>query len=91
MRSLIGIGVIAAAVALTSSVAAAKPAPKRPAAAASAERYGVATSYRAPTPGPGYTARARHIADCLATYSSRYDPHTDKVALRGGATRRCGL
>jgi hypothetical protein len=87
----IGLGAVAAALALSSIAAQAKDLPRRPAAAApSAERYGVAASYRSPTPGRGYSARARHMADCLATYRS-YDPNTDRVVLRGGATRRCGL
>lgn len=58
--------------------------------AASAERYGVAASYRTPTPGRGYSARDRHMADCLASYRG-YDPRTDRVALRPGVTRRCAL
>jgi hypothetical protein len=91
MRNLIGIGVIAAALALTGAAAEAKAPAKRPAAvASSAGRYGVAASDRAPTPGRGYSARARHMADCLAAYRS-YDPSTDKVLLRDGVTRRCGL
>jgi hypothetical protein len=91
MRNPVGIGVIAAALALSGAAAGARDLAKRPTAAApSAERYGVAASYRAPSPGRGYSARARHMADCLATYRS-YDPSTDKVVLRGGVTRRCGL
>lgn len=63
--------------------------PQKP-AAASAERFATPASYRAPTPGHGYSARARHIADCLATYRN-YDPDTDRVILRSGVSRKCGL
>jgi hypothetical protein len=91
MGNPIGIGVSAAVLALISISAQAKETPKRPqAGAASAERYGVAASYRTPSAGRGYSARARHMADCLATYRS-YDPNTDKVVLRSGVSRRCGL
>jgi hypothetical protein len=91
MRTPIRIGLSAAALALASLGAQAKPAAKHaPAPAASAERYGVTASYRTAPEGRGYSARDRHMADCLATYRS-YDPRTDRVVLRPGVTRRCEL
>jgi hypothetical protein len=100
MRTPIGIfgnlGLSAMLLALCCATAeaapAAKPAtPKAAPRAASAEHHGVAASAHAPGSGRGYSAQSRHMADCLATYSGRYDPLTDTVALPGGATRRCGL
>lgn len=65
--------------------------PSAPAASAmSADRFGVVASDRAPAQGHGYDARSRHIADCLATYPN-YDPETDRVQVRPGVSRRCGL
>jgi hypothetical protein len=82
---------LSAALAVAAAGAAEQPRqPARPAPAASAERHGVPTTYRAPTPGQGYSAQSRHMADCLATYRS-YDPNTDRVVVRPGVTRRCGL
>ncbi|HEV2531367.1 hypothetical protein [Phenylobacterium sp.] len=89
MRTPIRIGLSAAAMSLAALTASAKPQP-RP-AAPSAGSYGVEASYRTATPGRGYSARDRHIADCLATYRGRYNPHTDRVAMRDGASRRCGF
>ena len=91
MRNSIILGLGAASLALVSFAAQAHPVAKSAPAAASAERHGAPASYRSPGPGRGYSAQARHIADCLATYHKSYDPQTDKVALRGGATRRCAL
>lgn len=59
-------------------------------AARAADRFGTQASYRAAPRGHGYSAQARHVADCLATYR-RYDPGTDRVLVRPGVTRRCGL
>ena len=58
-------------------------------AAPSVESFGVKTTYRAAA-GKGYTARERHMADCLATYPG-YDPATDRIAVRPGVTRPCEL
>jgi len=84
----LGLGVAAVAFA---AAAAEKPRPPPPPAPApAAERYGAPTSYRGPTPGHGYSARDRHMADCLATYRD-YNPVTDRVVVRPGVTRRCEL
>ena len=65
--------------------------PATPPAAPSVERFSRPSSYRAPAgQGHGYSARSRHIADCLATYR-HYDPNTDQVRVRPGVSRRCGL
>ncbi|MFC3069000.1 hypothetical protein [Phenylobacterium soli] len=87
--SILSIGVSAAMLAGLPACAA------RPANSAfSAERFGTPASYRAPAAravtGHGYSARSRHIADCLATYRN-YDPDTDRVTLRPGVSRKCGL
>ena len=89
--SLIGLGAAAALLAVGTAGAKPKPAhhPK-PAQAASAERQGSLASYRSEPIGQGYSARDRHIADCLASYRG-YDPATDRVVLRPGVTRRCDL
>jgi hypothetical protein len=85
------IGLSAALAVAGAAGAAEKPRqPVRPAPAPSAERHGVPTTDRAPALGQGYSARARHMADCLATYRT-YDPDTDRVVVRPGVTRRCGL
>jgi hypothetical protein len=89
---LIGLGAAAVVLAAGTSGAQAKPKahPVRPAQAASAERHGTQASYRTGPIGHGYSVRDRHIADCLASYRG-YDPKTDRVVLRDGQTRRCGL
>jgi hypothetical protein len=58
-------------------------------AARSAQAYAVQASYRGPLEEKGYSARARRITDCLATYPG-YDPRTDRVRI-DGQTRRCDL
>jgi hypothetical protein len=94
MRGLICAGAAAGLFALSGAQAAiANPHPNPPAAAArppSAESYGVRASYRTQQPGKGYSARQRHMADCLATYR-RYDPVSDRVRIRPGVSRRCEL
>lgn len=89
--------IAAAAVALAASGATAagkapKPAPgaAQGAQAPSVVGYGREASYRTGPIGKGYSARDRHIADCLATYRG-YDPATDKVVVRPGVARRCEL
>jgi hypothetical protein len=70
-----------------------EPAPvtnRPPAEAASAQRYAqpaAATTRPAPQ---GYSADARRIADCLATYPG-YDHRTDHIQVRPGVTRPCPL
>jgi hypothetical protein len=86
LGAAIGLGAAALAFA---AAAAEKPRPAaRPAPAPAAERYSAPTSYRTPTPGHGYSAQSRHMADCLATYRS-YNPDTDRIVVRPGVTRRC--
>jgi hypothetical protein len=62
---------------------------KTPAAIA-AERYGLKASYTGPQLEVGYSRSARHVADCLASFRG-YDPKTDLIRLRSGATRLCRL
>jgi hypothetical protein len=98
MRVLFALGSSAAAMALAVAAAATeKPKPAPPPAPhsqapppATAGQYGAQTAYRAPTPGHGYSAQSRHMADCLATYPG-YDPSRDRIVDAGGATRRCEL
>jgi len=88
------LGLIAAVLALAATAAQAAPAAptaKTPARAApSAERYAVQASYHSRDTGRGYSARGRHMVDCLASYRS-YDPRTDRVFVRPGVSRRCDL
>lgn len=62
---------------------------RRPAAVA-AERYAVRANYVDARAGHGYSAEARHMTDCLATYST-YDLRTDRFEVRPGVTRKCQL
>lgn len=57
---------------------------------ASAQATGIQASYRGPVIGHGYTARARHAADCLATHPN-YDPRTDRIRVAPGVSKRCTL
>ena len=66
------------------SVAAAPRAP-------SVEAYGVKATYQGPAFDIGYSARARRMTACLASYPGVYDPRTDLIRLRPGVTRRCSL
>jgi hypothetical protein len=92
MRQLICATLTLGVLALAAPSAGAEPLTTgtRPAAAVSAERFGVRANYVGPQIGHGYSARARHMTDCLATYPS-YDPRTDRLVVRRGVTRRCEL
>ena len=86
-----GTGSSAAALALMAAACATSGAPTAPqlTSAGSAQQHGAPTSYRAPALGQGYSARDRHMADCLATYPG-YDPAADQVTV-GGVTQPCPL
>ncbi|RAK60456.1 hypothetical protein DJ021_11890 [Phenylobacterium hankyongense] len=92
MRQLICASLTLGVLALAAPSAGAEPLKTgaRTPAAVSAERFGVRANYVGPQVGQGYSARARHMTDCLATYPT-YDPRTDRVRVRRGVTRRCGL
>jgi hypothetical protein len=62
----------------------------KPAEAPSAAVHAAPVSVRAPALGKGYSDRQRHMADCLAS-APGYDPATDLIRLRNGATRPCRL
>ncbi|MDB5468393.1 MAG: hypothetical protein JWQ46_3155, partial [Phenylobacterium sp.] len=83
MRQLICASLTVSVLALAAASAGAGPLKTgtRTAAAVSAERFGVRANYVGPQVGHGYSARARHMTDCLATYPS-YDPRTDRVVVR---------
>jgi hypothetical protein len=76
----------AVAAALIATVAAAQPVSK---IAISVEGYGQQASYRGQALDVGYSARARHMAECLATYPGAYDPKTDLVREGPGVARHC--
>jgi hypothetical protein len=71
------------------ALAADQPALKAQHAAAVGD-FGRPASDRGPVLEKGYTAKARRIADCLATYPG-YDPKTDRVAVSPGVSRPCRL
>ena len=92
MREIVSTALIAGAVALvtTAAQAAPKDVPHQQFAAAAAARYGVQASYTGPQLEVGYSAGARHIADCLASFPG-YDPRTDLIRSPSGAVQRCSL
>jgi hypothetical protein len=59
--------------------------------AVSADSFAVSAIHRGQAFDVGYSAEARRATACLATYPGAYDPRTDLVRLRSGATRRCSL
>jgi hypothetical protein len=98
MRVLFALGSSAAALALAVAAAAKEP-PKpasppaphgQPQPPRTAGQYGAPTAFRGSTPGHGYSAQSRHMADCLATYPG-YDPSRDRIVDATGASRRCEL
>ena len=89
MRSLIIVLASLGALAAPAASAQTMTSTKTPAAIA-AERYGMKASYTGPQLDVGYSRSARRIADCLATFPG-YDPKTDLIRLRSGATRHCRL
>jgi hypothetical protein len=76
---------LAAAATLISVAAVA--APKAP----SIEAYAMKATYDGPTFNVGYSAKARRMTACLASYPGVYDPRTDLIRVRPGVTRRCVL
>jgi hypothetical protein len=77
----------AALAAATLAAAGAQAAPQAP----SIEGYAVKATYDGPAFNVGYSAKARRMAACLASYPGVYDPRTDLVRVRPGVTRRCTL
>ena len=71
----------------TLGAAGAQAAPK----AASIEAYATKAIYDGPAFNVGYSAKARRMTACLASYPGIYDPRTDLVRVRPGVTRRCAL
>ncbi len=61
--------------------------PKAP----SIEAYATKAIYDGPAFNVGYSAKARRMTACLASYPGVYDPRTDLVRVRPGVTRRCSL
>lgn len=93
MRQLMCAAVALGAFALAAPQAMAQPQKTEGArqyAAVSAQRFATDATARTPALGHGYSARALHIADCLATYPG-YDPKTDRVVVRRGVSKRCDL
>jgi hypothetical protein len=93
MREIVSTALIVGAVALLATAAQAAPRdvqPPQQLAAASAARYGVQASYTGPQLEVGYSAGARHIADCLASFPG-YNPRTDQIRSPSGAVQRCRL
>jgi len=77
----------AALAAATLAGAGAQAAPKAP----SIEAYATKAIYDGPAFNVGYSAKARRMTACLASYPGVYDPRTDLVRVRPGVTRRCSL
>lgn len=77
----------AALAAATLVAAGAQAAPGAP----SIEAYATKAVYDGPSFNVGYSAKARRMAACLASYPGVYDPRTDLVRVRPGVTRRCTL
>ena len=63
---------------------------QKPPAAVSAQRFAVPAVEATHMPPHGYSAEARRVADCLATYPS-YDHRTDRIEVSPGESRRCPL
>ena len=82
--AICALGAVAAA--LTTTMAVAQPVSK---IAVSVEGYGQQASYRGPVLDVGYSARARRMAECLASYPGAYDPKTDLVREGSGIARHC--
>jgi hypothetical protein len=61
-----------------------------PPAAVSAQSFAAPVAGQAATPQTGYSAGARRMADCLASYPG-YDYRTDSYEAAPGVTRRCPL
>lgn len=68
---------------------AARPPAQAP-AATSAQRYGQPVAETTRPAQKGYSAEARRVADCLATYPG-YDHRTDRIQVSPGVTRPCPL
>ena len=90
MRTLLSAAILGATALLVDPAFAGDHPPPEPQKAVAAEARATPAAYRGPTAGQGYSARARRIADCLATYSN-YDPKTDRIRVAPGVTRRCSL
>lgn len=82
-HAVCALGAVAAA--LIATAAAAQPAM----IAVSVDAYGQQASYRGKVLDVGYSARARHMAECLASYPGAYDPKTDLVREGSGIARHC--
>jgi hypothetical protein len=59
--------------------------------APSVQAYATQATYQGPAFNVGYSAKARRMTACLASYPGVYDPRTDLVRVRPGVTRRCSL
>ncbi|HVI32792.1 hypothetical protein [Phenylobacterium sp.] len=91
MRQITGALLVLTALGLAAPAAAGETkTPRKAETAQAAQHFAQAASYRGPVMSHGYSARARRIADCLATYPG-YNPKTDRVVVRPGVTRRCEL
>ena len=90
MRSMLCAALTVAAA--TSITAGAEAAPHMGAQGApSAQAYATPATYQGPAFNIGYSAKARRMTACLASYPGVYDPRTDLVRVRPGVTRRCSL
>lgn len=89
MRALLSAALAASLAAGAAAAAEApRPQPDRRPAAVAAERYATQAAYT--ERGHGYSARERHITNCLAAYPT-YDWRTDRAEIRPGVVRRCNL
>ena len=69
---------------------AAAPIAGHPPAAVSVQRYATPAAETTGAAPTGYSADARRLADCLASYPN-YDYRTDRFELSPGVTRPCPL
>lgn len=65
-------------------------APSGAPAAVSVQRYATPAAETERAPAHGYSADARRIADCLASYPN-YDVRRDRIEVQPGVTRPCPL
>jgi hypothetical protein len=74
------------------TAAAAAPAPQGGSRiAVSADTFAAPAVHRGQVLDVGYSADARRMIECLATYPGAYDPKTDLIRVAPGVTRRCAL
>jgi hypothetical protein len=90
MRGSISLALVGAAGAWACAQTPPAPLAARPPAAVSAQRYATPANETTHLAPHGYSAEARRVADCLASYPG-YDLRTDQIEVSPGVNRRCPL